>query len=501
MTYFLHPARETARPQVPPDPLCPAVWEPLALGALIVVMLLSEEALGGAAYEPMNWLAPIWLMIVLTLGALRMVRLDASAVWASLYWFRLATAVYFGFGSLAPFLVNPLSLVAMNLFYAARPDEVFKLNLVVAVSTLIVLSTAALLAAIWPRKAVERAPPDDRARLIFGLLFAIVGYAAKFLIEVPMSFGAYSTAVPGAVLQMAQLSSVGLYLLALHGFEHSRPIMWVSIFLLALDLFVGALQFSKFAMLLPLIMFLLAWLGARMSSLRIAAALGIFVTIYSASQPFIEFGRESLQEKYGSIASGSLGERLEILQRYESRTQRDPFQEEVLSGVMRLSYVNAGAFAISRYDGGNPGPSLDYAFATLVPRFIWPEKPIITDIGVLFNVMATGNARSSSAPGYFADAYWADGWRGVVSFMILVGGLYTFYSRFALNVLKARRWLFFPLVLLAMKMGLRVDGALVSDIVGASVIWFWAYFAGRVIERPINGFIRILETRPVAVPR
>ena len=77
----------------------------------------------------------------------------------------------------------------------------------------------------------------------------------------------------------------------------------------------------------------------------------------------------------------------------------------------------------------------------------------------------------------------------------MIGLLFAFYSRVALNVLEHGRWLLIPLALLSMKMGLRVDGALVSDVIGASVIWFWAYVGAHMIERPVNGLMQLFERR------
>jgi len=42
--------------------------------------------------------------------------------------------------------------------------------------------------------------------------------------------------------------------------------------------------------------------------------------------------------------------------------------------------------------------------------------------------------------------------------------------------------LYFPLVLLAMKMGLRVDGGFVSDIIGPTAFWFVGLAAVKVAE-------------------
>jgi hypothetical protein len=127
--------------------------------------------------------------------------------------------------------------------------------------------------------------------------------------------------------------------------------------------------------------------------------------------------------------------------------------------------------AIDQYDRGYPGHSLDYAFAAFVPRIIWPEKPMISDLGKEFNVLATNNPNPSSAPGIFADAYWCYGWMGVISAMLLVGALFGALSTFTLWVVDNERWFYFPASVVALRMGLRVDGVLVVDIIGSLAIF------------------------------
>jgi hypothetical protein len=485
-----------ARAATGSDPLRSAWWELGALATLIAVIKLSEEFVGPAAEETLCWIAPIWLMAALLLGLWRMVGLDSRATLTSLFWFRLATATYFGFGSLVPLFINPEERIRIATFYDARIDEMLKLDLLCAVSSLLVLTSATVIGLLFPYRAIGRTLDRPHARLFYGLVFAGVGYTTKFLIDAPLTFGAFGAAVvPGIVLQLSQLSAVGMFLLSFHAFRTTRSLLPVVLALLAADLTISALMFAKTAMLLPLIMFLLGWLSARTSALRIFVAAVGFLAVYSGSQPFIEFGRLSLQRQFQSLDAGGLSERFEIIADYFRGDRLEAYQEDTQSSLTRLSYVNSGCFAMSRFDGGVPGPSLEYAFATVVPRFLWKDKPVITDIGVTFNVMATGNFKSSSLPGIFADAYWADGWRGVMVAMPLVGALFTFYSRFALRVIAQARWLLFPLVLLAIKMGLRVDGALVPDIIGASVIWLWIFVAMRLIEPRAEAFTELFASK------
>ena len=339
------------------DPLRPAWWELCSIGLLIGTILACDEAIGAPAHDGLNLATPAILMITLALGALRMARLEPRSVWSSLYWFRLATAVYFGFGSLVPSLLDPISLVTLNQFYEARPDEILKLNLVVAVSSFVVLACASTASILFPMRPLRAGGEYDENRLLFGILFASVGYTVKMLVEAPLTFGAFgAAAVPGAVLQLAQLSAVGLYLLAAHALRGNRPLLLIVIALLGADMFIGALEFSKFAMLLPLMMVLLAWLASRMTIARAALATGVFVAAYSSAQPFIEFRTAQPRAKIYDRQRGNFGERFEIATQYVNGARHDRYEEDTPTGMMRLSYVSAGCFAISRFDSGSPGP-------------------------------------------------------------------------------------------------------------------------------------------------
>jgi hypothetical protein len=142
------------------------------------------------------------------------------------------------------------------------------------------------------------------------------------------------------------------------------------------------------------------------------------------------------------------------------------------------------------YDTGVPSPSLDLLLATFIPRFLWPDKPIITQIGVDFNFAATGSQTSSSAPGLFADAYWNFGWSGVALLMVPLGAIFGYISVFALNVLTLRRWIYFPLVFMGMKMGLRTDGFIVADIVGTVVLMIAGYAILTLLEHLLLAVFR-----------
>jgi hypothetical protein len=79
---------------------------------------------------------------------------------------------------------------------------------------------------------------------------------------------------------------------------------------------------------------------------------------------------------------------------------------------------------MNQYDQGRPGNSLEHAFATLVPRILWKDKPITARIGVEFQQLYTrrwNDNRTSVGVGVFGEGYWLGGWAGVVLVSLGIG--------------------------------------------------------------------------------
>jgi hypothetical protein len=104
-----------------------------------------------------------------------------------------------------------------------------------------------------------------------------------------------------------------------------------------------------------------------------------------------------------------------------------------------------------------------------VPRFLWPDKPIFLPGADLWMLM-TGLEGNQVAAGVFAEAYWNYGWLGVVLSMALLGAILFWLSRLAISVMQREAWIFMPVLFMGMKMGVRIDGTFVVDVVGAAAI-------------------------------
>jgi hypothetical protein len=455
------------------DGLIAPWWELAGLGALVFVLYAAREFADATAVPVLNIIAPVTIAAILAASALHMVRVERIAVWTSLFWFRIATATYFGFGSLVPEISNYTTQDHVERFYKWTPEELYKLNLIVAFSAFLLIGSSLLLLRLWERTSVNVSAAAGAATLFrLGAVFAVIGYSIRLLIVVPMSTGTISDGtVPGSLLTLNLLAPLGIYMLTLYAIRANSALLPFIAGLLAFDILLGLLLFSKSDIVIASIMFSLAWLTDRITFARLAmTGAGVFA-IYSVLPAITDYGRLEIFQRYGSLHQGGLEERLEIIFDYWKSELPMAIEEPLQSTLSRLSYVNAATFAINLYDRGLGGLSMQNIFAVFVPRVLWADKPIITQIGVDFNVLATGNPRSSSAPGIFADAYWGYGWLGVIILMSGAGLLLGALSRYAQSVQLQQRWIHFPLVLYAMRIGTRVDGFVVVDLVGPMVIF------------------------------
>jgi hypothetical protein len=470
------------------DPAIAPGWEIIALVALLMFYACGFEAWGASGYDVMNFMGPFMLIGILGFSAYSQARDNPSFIWTILFWFRVSTGIYFGFGDVFPLLANDTTKAYMDAYFWAQPWHYYKTNLIVTVSVLVVLLSSSITAGAL---ASPRTPPKgtcgSRSLLIVGLLFGAVGFSTQALFTLPYALGAYGDqTLPGFVMNFELFAPVSLYLLTRYALQHSSGLFPLVLFALFVEMGIGFIVFAKISILFPFLMFLLAYFSQRASIWRNFGACGAVLLIFIFVVPIVSFGRDEVRS-HGDKAS--VAERLAIVALYFDR--RKPLEvEENIQDILRLSYVGQTALAIDMYDSGRPGNSLDNAWTVFIPRVLWPEKPIITQIALDFTVLA-GAPENATSPGIFADAYWNFGWTGVVGIMAAIGVLFGILGRYALNVMATGAWVQLPIVMLAMKVGMRVDGFIISDILGPSVLLFFFYLG----VKPGGRLIAMLFTR------
>jgi hypothetical protein len=262
---------------------------------------------------------------------------------------------------------------------------------------------------------------------------------------------------------------VGLYLLVRSHTRSSGMALLVGVLILV-DALVSLASFAKTELLMLMIFTLLGWLSQKVSAGRVAIGGGLVLAAFIAFQPLVQYGREAVYASYGSIQGASLGERLEIVDQYLKGASSAGGDANADSALLRMSYVNVSAYVVDQFDSGTPGTTLNYALASFVPRALWPDKPVISELGENLYSELTGKTGTSFGVGHFGEAYWNNGWIGLPLFLIPLAIIFVIMSRFSLEVMAFERWIYMPVVLLGVLLGVRSDGHFVVDIIGRTWI-------------------------------
>lgn len=467
--------------------MAPAGWELAGLGAVVLLYLIAPELGGDDKLDFVNFAGPVAMGVVLVAAAWRMVSQDSTAMWTGLFWVRISSAIYFGFGSVFDRFFDETTLRYVSSYFFVPPDLRQKANLVCAAGIFVFFLAVAIFARIVPPPQPKEIRTGDPLLLLMAVISCLVGYSVKFLLAVPYLLGAYGDVmIPSSLISVSQLSSVGLFLLTLWSTKYSRKSMALPTLLLALDLIAGLLVLAKSLVVLPLIMYLLAWLRHRVSLNRIAIAGAIVAFVYFTIVPIVTFGRQEAINRHGNFQDTTMSERVEILGLYFSDRPDDHSTSATLA---RFHYLPSVAAAVWLYDGGHSGDSIMNVFTVFIPRFLWPNKPIYNQ-GSQFSGLTNGNLDSSTWMGIFGEAYWNFGWLGLFVAMPILALGFVLLARISFDVLGGSRWLHFPVVLLSIFMGMRADGDIVGDQFAQMVICFGIYVILTIGEKFTRAYIK-----------
>lgn len=463
----------------------------------------------GALPGSEDWINTIGLAafsIVLAWAGYRQMKLNVASIWTPIIWYRVALLSYYGVGSLVPLWTNAETQELMKGFYSYFPYEIVKLNLIITTFNLVFLTAVKILFIAISNSSVIKSTKDRKFinpsnfnMIAFGSMCLIVGSAINYLVIFPQVVGWINLSFFSTVSSFSVLSWLGYFMVIFWGLENKRRefIIWPIAFALG-ECVIGFYAMSKSVMLMPLVMIGIAFIYHRRSLFRITLFAVCFVTLFMFLAPIVTHVRDMNGKYYDGAVSAK-----DIPGLYVSyfTTGRESDQyADVETGWMRLSFVNAGTFVINQYDHGMPGNSYRYLPVVWIPRIIFPDKPIITDVGRELSYAANGNYNSSSSAGLAAEAYWNGGWLytvGLAILLALVFGLWTIYSY---EVIQRKAWHLFFIVLIGMRMAIRVDGAFVSDIVGPIALVVLAHIAlelmNRFLPRALPGVMRRLSVQP-----
>ncbi len=449
-----------------------------ALQAITFFCLVAALAFQGVflllpdSTDLLNTWAPISLAACCLGGVAYLIRTSALWLWSPLVSALAAIAVFHGLGPLLHVFGNPMAIAYANQFAMVEGDDLARTNL------LNLWSCAALLAFfticfqvsgnIGPRSP-SRSFRKSRSPAITMALWGLVGIALplKYLVVLPYLLGWMDPdfVLPGFLVVLGNLSLLSLFLLLYYAWTRNALLYIPATAILILEIATGLLCFNKTEIISALGIGFLGLYFAKPSRALAMGAVTLIAATYLVITPIVVRGR-----LYLNSVPASLSERVDALQSAWKGNDEEVAGENVQGWWTRLCYANAQAFSMRAYDAGINGNTLKLILPAIVPRVVWADKPIMTP-GFEFNRLVTGNPRSSSAPGVFAEAYWNAGWFGVVLTCAYLGILLYVFTWMAFRHVTQQdlRWL--PFGVSGLLMGAQISDWFASTYIGGAATY------------------------------
>ncbi len=453
-------------------------WEITSLALLAVIVFGFDSSYLDIPVAIFNISVSATLIAILSMGCYWSINNTRAVLWTPVFWFRISSAVYCGFGAIVPYIVGSNTERFMKFLWNYNDADILKLSQIYIVCILTTLVVAYFFRHKFAEPSQDRGRWSKRRHLQIAITFLIAGAVIRYAINIPTLFGLSNFRLPGGIDALGYSYQAGLFLLMLYGFRCNLGLLITAALLSMIDIFFGVLTFQKTDVLITLIFSYLAVIYYKFSMFRVAVGSIVVGLTFAQLQPLVHFGRDMVSEMSGRPwdAAGkvqevaTLDQRINIISLFFEKESSPSDFTGFNDPLLRLSYVNAGAMVVNWHDQGSDINTYSNLLIVLVPRIFWPGKPQVGSAGGELYVAARGRAGASISAGLFAESYLNLGRAGFLMF-IPVGLLLGAISLFALRSVEREQWLRLPVILYGVLIGTRVDGHYVTDIAGAAAVW------------------------------
>lgn len=461
-------------------------FDPKALAILCLFLLMSIFLYGLALLSSwenglrlFNWTLPILLMIVSLWAIYRVVRSAPATLWTPFLWFLVSSAVYCGFGPLIYTFGTTEAIAALDSIFPVDAQTLCRTNLL---NTVAILAITAVFFRVFSYLETKKPLPNStsftmspsQAKSISLYLLAI-GIPVKYFLALPHEFGRLGFALPGTLYHLEGCMAAAFIFLAYAAATCGRKWVFIFIAIFGFEMGIELLRFDKSTLLLRCIFAMIGFYLARRNMWILF--IGVIVTLgfYLVLSPVVGVARNEIIFRYGGRAyEATLTQRLAIWR--DGIPIEGIFESSCDSKLQRwwtrICHANFQAFVMDEYEAGRGGHTLSDASWTLVPSFMWPDKPDMNRLGVDFGEFVLKHGGTSLAMTVYAEGYWNGGWPLVLGFGIYIGMLLALLSWLALKIVINQKFLFLPCILIGMRIGTRTEGYFVADYVGTVVIYF-----------------------------
>lgn len=505
-------------------------WWLLLVNLMMIAGYLSAMTVASLGLRnALNLVGPAVLGLAATVAGFQLLRRRPDAVWTPHAWFLLAVVAFYSVGPLLHSVAGSETLRLASSLYQVSADELLRTNLLDAVGVACVLlgmrivpDLSVLIRRFQHRRrnaGVRRGVGAGERRTsavgsprigagVAAAFFLVVGGILKYLVILPARFGMVDWTVPGVVWNLGRLHLLGIAVLAYVVTRGDRRWRVPLAVLWAVQVMVAVLLFSKLELLLSIALPALGAYAAHRSVRRLIGWAVLATAVYISVPQFVLYGREQVYRRSGNIDRAGLVERAEIVRTWLARGMPSLDERAAPATIAwaRLDYAPVQAFAMKRYDDGYPGETLRYAGIVLMPRLLWPDKPVTTDLGVDFYELITGRRTTHLGLGLFGEGYWNLGWPGVVVLGLFTGLVFAVVSRLAASWMRRREFLYLPSVVLGIQMGaVGTTASFANSVVGAfALLVLYAVVASLLVRllRSFRGFRHRLRVHaPTSLPQ
>jgi hypothetical protein len=440
------------------------------------------------AMEPQSLSVILFAPSVFFVGSMLafVLMIQSGAVLAPLAWFILGSGIYFGLGTIFGGLrVHHYTeqIFGTDILYLTQ------VNLLNASSVLIVVGIALAFGwwqgSIWQTQKVASVQQQiTLLQKVFPFVLTVaIACACLKLFFFPV---AENLLIRSAIGKLALFLPACFLLLGMLWHSIIWPFKLVALILIFIEVFSGLLMLSKYQVICTMLAFIVGiWIRRTSWKFTLVTLSGVGF-IFAMINPVITLGRAHLAYD----AQNTLETRIEILKDASTALLDSKFifladsplvlgvvkkpEEQVRAIGRRFEVASIQGFLINEYNNDRASNTLSNFWITFIPRAVWPQKPIITNLGGELHMKYYNDPNqknSALAPTYSAEAYWNYGSLGVVLVSILLGlaiGWLTHYSLLALYGIRSEYFIIaFPVVIWACF----VESWLVSSYLGEFLIF------------------------------
>lgn len=448
----------------------------VALGFQLLSALLTDPA------DAINLWGPIALAGTCMWAIVFLVDSDPLWMWSPLVTALAAMAIYHGLGPLLHVFGDANAIAYANQFASINADELARTNLLDLWSLACMLAVFSLCFRVrrrdWSRLRRVSKLSGGTAVKVISWSMIVIALPVKYFVVLPyfLRWTDPEFVLPGFVVALGNLSFLCLFLLLYCAWSRSKMFYMPAAVVFAMEIVTGLLCFNKSEIITTFGVAFLGFYFVRPSKRLAAAAITVIAVVYLIITPVVSKGRGYLNTNPASVS-----DRVEAL-KLAWRSDSEDASGSRQGWWSRLCYSNAQAYCLREHDAGMPGHTFELILPAIVPRVLWPDKPMMTP-GFDFNQLVTGNPHSSSAPGVFAEAYWAGGWPAVFATSAYLGLLFSWFTRIGFRYVAERdvRWL--PFGIGGLLTGASLTDWFASTYVGGAVTYA-AYFAAIHVLMP-----------------